>query len=465
MIMLKDLKLGPALRPMLNIGCLFDIPTGRYYTGQYGESILNGGIAHLTGIGGRGNTFKSTIMFFMILRALDRYSRAIGHIYDTEMSLTLERLHELCLVEMKTLAGLDLEESSRISITDQTVYNGTEWWDLIRSSTADRKKETKADMGVTPFLDRENKPLSYLVPFLTGLDSLSLFTPATVEKMQDENDIGESGRNTESLRRGGAKSQMLMELPSVAARSGIYMLMSAHMGDEFNLDTHNTPQKKLTFLKNKVKFKNTPENFTFLMNNCWYCISATVLLGDDKKPVYPRDKDDALKGDTDLMLVNICNLRNKSGPTGMPFDIVVSQGDGVHVGLTEFNYIKQSRFGLEGNLQNYQLSLVPDINLSRTTIRRKIDENPKIKRALEITSEMAQMTNLWHDLPSDLLCTPKELYEDLKAKGYDWDILLSTRGYWVYDNDKQEVPFLSTMDLLNMKQGTYKPYWYKKEVK
>lgn len=462
---LKDLKPAPYLRPMLNLGCLLDIGTGRYYIGAYGESILNGGLSHLTGVGGRGNTFKSTLMFFMILRVLDRYGKSAGHIYDTEMSLTIARLHELAMMHMPYIAGHDLEAESRMSLTDKTIYNGSEWYDLIKTNTADRKKELKSDMGVTPFIDRDGKNISYLLPLVVGLDSLSQFTSANVLRIQDDGDIGDSSRNIEALRDGGAKTQMVMELPTVTARNGIYMLLSAHMGDEFAMDPRSPPAKKLSFLKNKVKFKNTPEKFTFLMNNCWYCASANTMLDGDKKPEFPRNKDDDLKGDTDLMLVQIMNLRAKSGPTGMPLEIVVSQADGVHVGLTEFNYIKQSRYGLDGNLQNYTLSLLPDVKLSRTVLRRKIDENPKLQRALEITSEMAQMADMWHDLPPGLLCTPRELYADLIAKGYDWDTLLATRGYWTHDNDKHPVPFLSTMDLLNMRAGTYKPYWDKRGSK
>lgn len=462
---LKDLKPAPYLRPMLNLGCLLDISTGRYYVGEYGESILNGGLSHLTGVGGRGNTFKSTLMFFMMLRVLDRYGKSAAHVYDTEMSLTIARLNELAQTHMPNIAGHDLEAEQRISITDKTMYNGSEWYDMLKTSTVDRKKEIKADMGRTPFLGRDRKPIQYLYPLVVGLDSLSQFTSANVLRIQDDGDVGDSSRNVEALRDGGAKTQLIMELPTVTARNGIYMLLSAHVGDEFAMDPRSPPSKKLAFLKNKAKFKNTPEKFTFLMNNCWYCISASPLLDGDKKPEFPRNKDDDLKDDTDLMMVNVVNLRAKSGPTGMPMDIIVSQSDGVHVGLTEFNYIKKSRFGIDGNLQNYTLSLVPDIKLSRTVLRRKIDENPQLQRALEITSEMAQMADMWHDLPPGLMCQPRELYADLIAKGYDWSVLLATRGYWTHDNDKHPVPFLSTMDLLNMRAGTYKPYWYKEALK
>ena len=457
---MKDLRPAPALRPMMNIGCLFDIPTGRYYLGKYGESILNGGIAHLTGIGGRGNTFKSTIMFFMILRALERYAQSVGHVYDTEMSLTLARLQELCEYGAPSLFVEGLEESQRLSLTDKTVYDGTEWFDMLKTATKERAKHPKDQMGVTPFLDKEGKAISYLFPFLVGVDSLSLFNTANVVRIQQENDIGDSGRNTEALRDGGAKTQFVSELPTMTARNGIYMLLSAHMGDEFQLDPRATPQKKLAFLKQNVKFKNTPEKFTFLMNNCWWSVTASPMMTDDKVPEFPRDKDDSMKGDTDLMRVQITQLRGKNGPTGMALTLVVSQSEGVLPSLSEFLYIKENgRYGFEGNLQNFSLALLPDVNLSRTTVRRKINENARLRRALEIQSEMLQMEQYWHDVPAALQCTPKQLYDDLKAKGYNWDQLLDTRGYWVFDNDKHPVPFLSTMDLMNMRAGLYHPYW------
>ena len=61
----------------------------------------------------------------------------------------------------------------------------------------------------------------------------------------------------------------------------------------------------------------------------------------------------------------------------------------------------------------------------------------------------------------DLMCTPKELYEDIKKLGYDWNELLDTRGYWTLDQYKNKVPFLSTVDLLKMRKGIYKPYFIK----
>ena len=107
--------------------------------------------------------------------------------------------------------------------------------------------------------------------------------------------------------------------------------------------------------------------------------------------------------------------------------------------------------------------MVPDINLSRTTIRSKIDENKKIQRALEITSEMLQIFNLYTTLDEKYTCTPKELYDQLKEKGYDWEVLLNTRVIGCMEETKHPLNFLSTMAPLKMRVDEYKPYWLDKK--
>jgi len=461
--LLSGLKPSPNIRPQLNVGCLMDISTGRYHLGEHGESILNGGLSYITGLCGRGNSFKTTLMLFMFLRVLDRYAGTISTIYDTEMSLTIARLRELSYRMIHALLSFDFDNAQQFGMTDRTIYNGTEWYEWLKEATEFRKLLPKSQMVKTPFLNALGEHIMMLIPFIAGIDSMSQFSAAALQKIQD-NGVGESERNMEAMRDAASKTQLLMELPTLTAKCGIYIMMTAHMGDEHQIDPYSPPKQKLAFLKGKVKIKNVPEKFTFLTNNCWYVLGSAPLQNQTTKaPEFPRSQADDLKGDTDLMLLSITNLRAKSGPTGIPFELIVSQNDGIEPGLSEFYYLKTyGRFGIGGNDRNYFMDIYPSVNLSRTTIRAKIDADPKLQRALEITSEMCQMDNLWHDLPTGLMCTPKALYDDLLAKGYDWDLLLNTRGYWTFDNDKHPIPFLSTMDLLNMRAGTYRPYWYPK---
>lgn len=43
------LKPTPSLKPLLNLGANLDLFSGSYLTGKYGDSIINGGLDHITG--------------------------------------------------------------------------------------------------------------------------------------------------------------------------------------------------------------------------------------------------------------------------------------------------------------------------------------------------------------------------------------------------------------------------------
>lgn len=474
-------KKAPKLRPQLNVGSVFDIPNGRYYLGKNGESILNGGVAYFTGVAGKGNTFKSTLMHHMLLTILDRYESASSNIYDTEMSLTNERMYQLAQ-NMPYIGGVDLEAEDRMLITDSTVMLGEKWFDALKDYAEEivSKENIKRNTRTTPFVDRENGGFfTSIRPTAVEIDSLSMLTTSTVQEVFDKEEVGNSKTNMSAMSDARIKTQMINQFPAFTASHGVYVMCSAHVGKQHKLDPYAPPAKQLQFLKGDSAFKNVPEKFSFLTNNLYFVHSAEILLNADKSGCeFPKDSDDKRKNDTDLQLLTVQNLRAKSGPTGMPIEVIVSQNEGVHMGLTEFNLIKSlNRFGLEGNVQNYALTLLPSVALSRTTVRGKLDSNPQLRRAMEITAELAYMYHFGYrtegtvekapgedeELDRDLSCTAKELYEDLKAKGYDWDVLLDTRGYWVFQEDEaNRKPFLSTMDLLRMRAGLYHPYWLPK---
>ena len=458
----------PSVKPLINVGALLDIPTGSYMEGMNGEHILNGGLGNLTGIVGIGNSFKSTIMHYQMLTAMSRMKGSSANTYDTEINIHEDHLKKF-YGRIKEFDGEDVLGSGRWVITDKTVYYANDWYQILKDFLNEKKKNSAKILRDTPFKDRSgSKHMQILTPTFTEVDSFTEFETEDVAKIQNDNELGESGGNTIHMRQGLAKMRFLMEIPALCGGSFNYTLMSAHVGKTIQMDMRAPPVVKLKHLRGGDQIKGVTDKFTFIMNNCWHCYNASPLINDTTKgPEYPRDSDDKLKMDTDLNVVVLRQLRSKSGPSGMAVELIVSQSEGVLPSLTEFHYIKSSdRFGLNGTLQNYELDLLPGLRLSRTTVRSKIDENPKLQRALNITSELCQMHALWHHLDEGFLCTPKELYEDLKTLGYDWENeLLNTRGYWCLDNGYTEVPFLSTYDLLNMRKkvNPYFPYWMKSD--
>jgi hypothetical protein len=458
----------PNVKFSYNIQCLFDIPTGRYETGAHGESILNGGLGNITGVVGIGNNFKSTVMHFMMLSAMSKIDGSAANTYDTEINISEHRLKSLA-ANIREFNNEDIINNGRWKITDKTAYFGNEWFEALKTYMTAKFDNAKSITKLSPFLARDGKTqLSMLIPTFSEIDSLTKFTTSSSDTMQEDNELGDSGANTLYMKEGQAKKRMLSYLPKPVQQSNNYMLISAHVGKNIPMDPRAAPVKKLQFLKNNDTLKGVTDDFTFLTTNCWQCQNATPLFNDTTKgPEYPRHKEDNMKGDTDLFLVTLVQLRSKTGPSGLIMQIIVSQQEGVLPGLTEFHYIKvNDRFGLCGSQQNYALDLLPDVSLSRTTVRGKLEENAQLRRAMTITSELCQMKYLWHDLPEGLLCTPKQLYDDLKAMGYDWNDLLSTRSWWTYDNDsKDKPPFLTTMDMLNMRAKKYTPYWLTEEQK
>lgn len=458
------------VKVIYNLGFPFDCMSGTYVEGKHGESISIGGLWPTTGIGGPGNVNKSTLMHYMTLTVIDRYILAQANSYDTEASASPSRWFGLA-ARYENLAGLDLIEEGRLFLTDCTQMYGNQWFEQFKSMVSDKVKNKKALMFTTPYIDKEGKQIKEMVPTVMECDSISMFTVEATQEISDKAELGESGRNVVPMRSAGAKSQMLMEIPTLTAHGSCPILFSAHIGKEIKIDTYAPSAKNLTFLKNGTKLKDVPEKFTFLMNNFWVIFGVEILKHKEGGPEYPADSEDKFKGDTDLQEIHVTSTRNKGMLSGIPFTVVVSQREGVLPEMTALQLMKGAgRFGLGGNALTFFLDLYPDVNLSRTTVRAKTDSDYRLRRAFEVTGEMIQIFNFHDKVDAKLRCSPKELYDQLKEKGYDWERLLNTRGYWVYDETPHEREFLSTMDLLKMRIGEYHPWWYgdvgvKKEAK
>lgn len=464
---------APDVRPYLNIGCMMDVPTGVYYRGKKGNSLLNGGLPKIVGIGGRGNMYKSTISHHFALSALANYIRSILIAHDTEGSGSPMRYCTLAQ-GLHEIAGLDLVSEGRLSFSDLTVMYGSKWFAQLQALVAMKIKDSKTYMRTLPFLGADGKNIRGILPTIGELDGISQMTIEEVAKLYNKAEVGDSDLNAEAMRSSMAKNQMLLQLPYLTGSGGLFMLITAHVGDEIVMDKYAGDKKKLSFLKGNIKFKATPEKFTFLTDVLLIARSIEVLLNaTTKAPEYPRDANDNIKGDTDLQAITVQFLRNKQGKTGGTFDIVVSQSEGVKVGLTEMRYLRQNKknssdvgYGIGGHDKSYFMDLYPDVKMQRTTVRSIVDNDRRLQRALEISAEIHQILHdSHHRLESKYYTTPAELYEQLKAKGYDWNVLLDTRKHWVYEEDAEEaMPELSTLDLLRMRlpeedPDHYKPYW------
>lgn len=463
---MSDFTPAPIIRPRPCVGGLLDIPLGRYYKGKYGDNLLSGGSTNFQLTGGRGNTFKSVTSMCSMFRVLERYSVTDMIVYDTELTLGWDRLEDL----IQFFPGLDyneLVESGRLILTSAGEHSGNEFWAAVRKMSNDRAKDAKRLAIETPFIDSKGNPIKVLPLKNIMVDSLSAFDVDSISEIQDKNEIDDGAAQTLDMRSVGAKSRMIVQVPPVTSRGGIHITMTAHVGDEIKVDKYAPAKQLLGFIKKGLKFKNVPEKASFLSNVTWYISNAEVYLDSNKYIMYPADGYVDVAGDTDLQKLTLINGRSKHGPAGQILNLIVSQTEGVKFGLSEFDFLRSSKdkFGLigpEGVGKDYRLEIYPDVLIKRKQARKLIDEDKKLQRALEITTELKQIYDYWVDFPIERRVKPKDLYSKLKEMGYDWDLLLDTRGYWTHDHYTNPVKPISTMDLIDMYHGDYIPWWYDK---
>ncbi len=449
---------------MINIG-IFDIPTGAFVTGNKGESIINGGLDSVIGVIGPGNSYKSTIIHYMMITAADRIKLTTNpsmHTYDTEMNVKYARLKSLTKHTQNLSDDILDGEAPDWSVITKADYPADEWMLGYRDMIKEKEKEKNVEY--TAFKDPfTNEIYRNKYPSFVEIDSFTEFESGTSMDMLAKSTKDSNDTATYYLRDGLFKSKFMGEQPRLTRRANNTLLITAHIGQDKDIggSKYSRPEKDLQYMKSEMKVKGSTGKFNYLLLTAWYAHTASVLKNQATKlPEYPRKGLD--NQETDLNTVKLTLLRSKSGASGITIDLVVSQSEGILMPLTYFHHIKTNgRFGLIGNDRSYATVFLPDINLGRTTVRDEVDKNYKLQRSLELLSQLLQIDKYMSQYKAiDLWCEPTILYEDIKKLGYDWNTLLNTRGWWTIDQYRSDYkPFLSIMDLLKMRKGKYHPYW------
>ncbi|HXQ36812.1 MAG TPA: hypothetical protein VN843_22560 [Anaerolineales bacterium] len=426
-----------------------------------------GGLGPTTAIVGPGNMYKSTILHYQMLSAMSKIwasTPTSSSTYDSEGNIHLPRLKHFTKM-FPEFNDVDIIENGDWVISDATIYLGDEWYSRLREFMKDKRKNGKELMVKLPFNNREGKSAYEIVPTFSEIDSISAMHIGAAGDIMDKNDIGTSGGSHVFMREGLGKSQLQHELPSLAASANHYVLTTSHIGDRVNMSTgygNAPPKKQLQFLPTDMKIKGATNQILYNQHNLWLVTGSSLLWNQsDKTTRYPKMQGHAIAEDKDLNIVTLLHIRGKAGPSGFKLDIIVSQDEGVLPSLTEFHALKErGSFGFDGNDRTYRLFLLPEETLQRTTVREKLDGNAKLRRAMNITSEIAQMYAFHKAYVGDKLMSTEDLVSKLKDHQYDLDFILSkTRGWWTYDNDQVAGYFLSTLDLLEMAAGRYTPYY------
>ena len=438
-----------AFHPYLNTNTLFDIQTGVFVPGSHGGMILNGGLGLTNSVMGRPQMFKSTVMFSFIMRVLSYYPESISITDDTEDSLKKDRIVKFSPYNDN---HNDLYERNIIQTPVDTTAE--EFFEKIKK-TAEEKLKHKSDYLVeSPILDpRTNSPLMMLIPTLINYDSWSAMISSSAQNIYDTKQIGSSDTNIVYMRDANVKKMMISQIPTLAARAGMYFSLSAHVGEKYELNPYAQSPKTLQYMRTSDKPKGVGNDFNFLISNSLDMRSVKVLLDGDKECQYPLNNSG---GEMELneVIGVLCRCKNNMSGTLLP--MVVSQANGVLGDLSNYHYLKENKyFGFTGSPQNHKLQLT-NCNINRNTIREKLLD-PKITRAIEILAQLLYIQSNW--MPSrvvDFSMSPEVLTEKLiGCDGPNVNDILESRGWWTYDK-KNKQPYMSLFDILSIAQGIYK---------
>lgn len=445
---------------MLPVGNGHDIPTGDWVLLPDGSSVILGGIPQYWAISGPPNSYKTSLLVYFEMCGME----SVAHIalpgamtYDSENTYSVNRLDHL-LKRFPFLAKADYMFQSKWFVIYKRDMFVDEVWNVMKAWFLELgKSQIKVK---TPFIDRKTKKtIDIPLPSFVSFDSMSEVESEETNKLTDKKDLGDKKAKMYYMNKGFDKSRIIGSLGTLAHKVGAFVFMSTHIGEENAMQSQGPtsfPKKRLTDMPAGKVFKGVPDNFEYLMQHIWNSSTAKVLHVDHMEK-YPRTQSFKATPKGDLQEVTITLLRSKTSRSGFKKREIISQRDGLLPELSCLIDLKEeyNGFGISGNATTYCVDLLPDVKIMRTTAREIIDGNLKLRRAIEICTEMAQTFALFMYDDPNLVCTPLQLYQDITNKGYNWDIILEARGNWVPNEADHPKPRISTMDLLRARIDLY----------
>ena len=430
--------------PYINTGTLFDLYTGKFQQATNGLWVLNGGLSQCLGLSGRGQTYKSGIAGSLFSRGLKIHKEASGYVYESEGTIAGAERYDDFVPEHE-------EVSDRILFKNSTICNLTDFYEDFNSLVDEKEKHKKDYIVESPFFNtKTGKPYKVWIPTFVMVDSFSRARSNKGDTQFDNNAIDDSAMNTFWLQEGNVKTRIMNDLPGRASKAGIYVIMTAHVGNKQDLDPYNKSPKQLQYMKNSDKMKNVGSNFEFLTTTLLQTLKASVLQNKDKTCLYPHK----FSTDVEVNQVDTMMVRCKNNASGIMFPFVVSQYQGILDTVTNFHFLRDNKdFGLEvkGNNQGFIPKLLgPEGKvLSKNNIRTATEDDYRITRALELLAELCFIQNLWSTwrMPEYIQMPPEELAELLKnSSKCGIDRVLQSTGVW--STSKQERERLTIMDIL-----------------
>ena len=433
-----------------NTGTQFDLATGYFEEGVDGKMYMTGGLGcQFNSFVGQNGNFKSTTAAGLTLRSAAIYNDSVVVINDNENSIDKDKDRVLNMTE-ELRTRLDPNSVVWMSGVNYSLEDLDAW---ILEHCNKKQSMAKDLMIETPFRDLKNGGcIKQIMPTYLFVDSLTEAYCDKEEEMLNDASSGKSGMgdstaNTAYMKDGNKKTLWTRTMRRRCEQYGIVLVVTGHYDQKMAMDMYHPNPKDTLFGKQDWAVKGCGSKFKFL-SSIYARTQASVLQDSNKAALYS----DGATLDKDIFEVDILLDRCKAMNAGTVTPFVCSQELGFMNAVTNYHYLKLSDFwGCDGSKQRQQLKMMPDVTISRNTIRTIANSNEQFRRALELTAQLCFIKNNWNParINYDLSADPRKIFDWLLSDKHK-DLkqnLLNSRGYWSYK--KEDKPYMSVFDIID----------------
>lgn len=433
-----------------NTGTLFDYHVGSVQHGFDDKFYINGGFGNcITGWSGKGGLFKSTLTVGLVMNAMGIYNDCDGLLDDTEDAISRDPIR---IANFSPYREVNIESS--LDIVSGTIYDIDKMTDYIKNLCVQKDKNRKDFIVETPFVDKQGVRKKAWIPTFVVIDSFSELEGATERAMLDEHGITGKKTKTMWMVDGASKTIFIRSMRKYCEKYGICMVLTAHIGKNIEIDTYGPTPKQLQHMNQSDRLKRVGSEFEYLTGLYMQTMKASFIQDSAKNAFYQKGDNTP---DTDINEVLAKVIRGKNNISGTILPYVISQTHGLLPEVTNYHYLKiNGMFGMGGSLQKQYMLALPDISISRNTLRELCDSSYELRRALEITAQYLFIKQTWaiDKLPFNFKLSAEELFDKItNSNSIKMEDILNSRGYWTYLKDDRE--YMSPFDIL-MKLGECK---------
>jgi len=358
----------------------YNIFSGGLENNIYGYPVMNGGLfPRICNIIGESATGKTSFMIGSVASAVDYIRQTFGSGYSEMFMFDVENNTPISrFLDLANWSSFDFTTKCNYSNKDLTLVELT---NLVIKIALEKQKYMKDYMLPSGLRDVDGREVRFLAPTYICVDSVAAVNPNGIEQLVEMNKAGEFkdldkiSSNTEAMQDAKAWTIFVRKIKPYLDMGNIGLYFINHKTKEVKMDMYAKEKRYLPFLGMGEKIKGGAE-FIYQSYNILHFDSGEKY--NEKNPIYGSD----IEG----FSARVMFAKNKGNIEGRQFPMVFDMRRGYVPELSDFEYLWQTKTGIEGT-SRITLDVLPEVSFTRKTLMETLEEYPQLGRAIQFTSK------------------------------------------------------------------------------